>query len=44
MEFSATSEELLASIDGVLKTIEQVSIAANEGAEKLMNEISQFKI
>ncbi len=75
VEFSATSEELLASIDGVLKTIEQVSIAANEGAEgatniaqgvtniseksgkvlemsniskegaeKLMNEISQFKI
>lgn len=37
VEFSATSEELLASIDGVLKTIEQVSIAASEGAEGATN-------
>lgn len=37
VEFSATSEELLASIDGVLRTIEQVSIAASEGAEGATN-------
>ncbi|MEJ8554214.1 methyl-accepting chemotaxis protein [Tepidibacter sp. Z1-5] len=32
-EFSTTSEELLVSIHGVLKTIEQVAQASSEGAE-----------
>ena len=32
-DFSATSEELLASIDGVLKAIEEISRASQEGAE-----------
>ncbi len=32
-DFSATSEELLASIDGVLEAINSVSIASTEGAE-----------
>lgn len=31
-DFSAISEELLASIDGVLESIESVSRSANEGA------------
>lgn len=33
LEFSSTSEELLASLQEVVKTIEQVSQASNEGAE-----------
>ena len=32
-DFSATSEELLASIDGVLRAIEEISRASQEGAE-----------
>lgn len=32
LEFSSTSEELLASLQEVIKTVEQVSIASNEGA------------
>ncbi|MGB4661888.1 MAG: methyl-accepting chemotaxis protein [Mobilitalea sp.] len=32
-DFSATSEELLASIEGVLEAIKEVGLAANEGAE-----------
>ncbi|MHC1684049.1 MAG: methyl-accepting chemotaxis protein [Clostridiaceae bacterium] len=32
MQFSATSEEVLASIQDMLRTIEQVNVAANEGA------------
>jgi len=32
-DFSATSEQLLASIDGVLKAIEEISRASQEGAE-----------
>jgi len=32
-DFSATSEELLASIQDILKTIDQVTEASNEGAE-----------
>lgn len=32
-DFSATSEELLASIQGILKAIDEVTAAANEGAE-----------
>lgn len=32
-DFSATSEELLASIDGILKAIEEISRASQEGAE-----------
>ena len=34
LEFSSTSEELLSSLQDVIKTIEQVSIASNEGAEE----------
>lgn len=37
LEFSSTSEELLASLQDVVKTIEQVSIASNEGAEGTTN-------
>lgn len=36
-DFSASSEELLASINGVLESIEQVSSASNEGAEGTTN-------
>jgi methyl-accepting chemotaxis protein len=32
-DFSVTSEELFASIQEVLRTIEQVTISSNEGAE-----------
>jgi methyl-accepting chemotaxis protein len=32
-DFSATAEELSASVQGMLKTINEVAIAANEGAE-----------
>lgn len=39
-EFSSTSEELLASIQDVLKTIDQVATASSEGAEGATN-ISQ---
>ncbi|MEG0440667.1 MAG: hypothetical protein RR587_15645, partial [Solibacillus sp.] len=35
--FSETSEELLASLQEVVKTIEQVSQASNEGAEGTTN-------
>jgi methyl-accepting chemotaxis protein len=37
LEFSSTSEELLASLQDVVKTIEQVSMASNEGAEGTTN-------
>ncbi len=37
LEFSSTSEELLASLQEVIKTIEQVSLASNEGAEGTTN-------
>lgn len=37
LEFSSTSEELLASLQEVIKTIEQVSMASNEGAEGTTN-------
>ncbi len=37
MDFSATSEELLASIQNMLKAIAEVSSAANEGAEGTSN-------
>lgn len=36
-DFSASSEELLASINGVIESIEQVSNASNEGAEGTTN-------
>lgn len=36
-DFSASSEELLASINGVLKSIGEVSSASNEGAEGTTN-------
>jgi len=36
-EFSSTSEELLASIQDILKTIDGVAHAANEGADGTMN-------
>jgi methyl-accepting chemotaxis protein len=32
-DFSATAEELSASVQGMLKTINEVAVAANEGAE-----------
>ena len=34
LEFSSTSEKLLASLQDVIKTIEQVSMASSEGAEE----------
>jgi len=37
LEFSSTSEELLASLQDVIKTIEQVSMASSEGAEGTTN-------
>lgn len=37
MEFSSTSEELLASVQDMVKTIEQVSQSANEGANGTTN-------
>lgn len=37
LDFSSTSEELLASLQDVVKTIEQVSMASNEGAEGTTN-------
>ncbi len=37
LEFSSTSEELLASLQDVIKTIEQVAQASNEGAEGTTN-------
>ncbi|MFD3450341.1 methyl-accepting chemotaxis protein [Microbacteriaceae bacterium 4G12] len=37
LEFSSTSEELLASLEEVIKTIEHVSLASNEGAEGTAN-------
>jgi len=37
LEFSSTSEELLASLQEVIKTIEQVAMASNEGAEGTVN-------
>ena len=36
-DFSATSEELLASIDGVLEAIKGISAAANDGAQGTTN-------
>lgn len=36
-DFSATSQELLASIDGVLEAINEVSVATTEGAEGTSN-------
>ena len=36
-DFSATSEELLASIEGVLTAIKEVSVAASEGASGTSN-------
>lgn len=46
-EFSATSEELLASIQDVLATIDGVAVAANEGAEgssEIANRVSEASI
>ena len=37
LEFSSTSEELLASLQDVIKTIEQVAMASNEGADGTTN-------
>lgn len=37
LEFSSTSEELLASLQEIVKTIEQISLASNEGAEGTTN-------
>ncbi|MGL4732041.1 MAG: methyl-accepting chemotaxis protein [Clostridium sp.] len=37
LEFSSTSEELLSSLQSVIRTIEQVSIASNEGADGTVN-------
>lgn len=37
LDFSSTSEELLASLQDVIKTIEQVAISSNEGAEGTTN-------
>lgn len=36
-DFSATSEELMASIQGIMKAINEVSITINEGAEGTQN-------
>ncbi|OOM16049.1 methyl-accepting chemotaxis protein [Clostridium saccharobutylicum] len=37
LDFSSTSEELLASLENVVNTIEQVAAASNEGAEGTYN-------
>ena len=37
LDFSSTSEELLASLQNVVNTIEQVAAASNEGAEGTYN-------
>ncbi|MBU3143315.1 hypothetical protein [Clostridium sp. CF012] len=42
LEFSSTSEELLASLQEVIKTIEQVSMASNEGAEGTINIVQKI--
>ena len=37
LNFSSTSEDLLASLQEVIKTIQQVAIASNQGAEGTIN-------
>ena len=43
-EFSSTSEELLASTEEIIKTIEQVAQASNEGAEGTGNKIGRAHV